>query len=344
MEKKFRVVMAPDNHKYILSLKKSLEAEGIEVILLPSFHYATPYNFIKLLMAKRNNSVIFHIHWAYIFPSTVFMKILIKLLKKIGYKIVWTIHDIHEAAFNKFSEKEKLKWLYQNVNYKFLHYKANIAQLKNNLNVKVKNVEIIYHPYFVYPNNILRDDARKILGLHKNKKVLLSLGLIKKYKGLRYLTKAMEKFGNEYICLIVGKGKDRNILKFIKKKEKMIKNIILIDEYIHDENLQIYFNACDVVVLPYESITTSGVVLLAYSFHRPVITTNLGGLSEVVVNGQTGLLIPPKNVTSLTNAMKKIFIMDYIKMGENAYNLAMEKFSWEKLAEQTIKIYEKIIR
>lgn len=347
MKEKLKVVMIPNNHDYIVSLKRSLEEKGVYVFLLPPFHYATPYNILKLLQLKLKGYILFHIHFEYVFPFTFFMKILIRLLKGIGYKVIWTIHDIssdYKYSNTKLRSKEKSRWLYQESDYKFVHYKSNIEKLKNCFDADIDNVEIIFHPYFNYKNNIKKEEARNILKIASNKKVLLSFGMIKRYKGHVELIESFEKLDDSFVCLIVGLGKhDIKTTKYLKNKAKKIPNLIFIDKYIQSDNIQIYFNASDVVVLPYKDITQSGIVPLAYSFSKPVITTNVGALSEMVIDGKTGLIIPPNDTEALTTAIKKIFTMDYKKIGENAYKLAQDKFTWEKLAEQTIKVYEGVV-
>jgi len=338
------IIIVPHNHEYIEKLKESIERKGHNVRLLKPFHYSTPFNFLKVVLLKMRGYEIIHIHWIYIFPFSFLMKIFVGFSKMLGYKMVWTIHNIlpHEPTEK---DVEKSRWLYENVDYRFIHYKSNLGKLKRILNVELKNIEVIFHPVFIdsYPNEINSEEAKKELKIPKDKKVLLCFGMIRKYKGMELFADALEKLGDEYIGIIAGKGVNEEVLKYLKKKEKKLNNFMLVDEYVQDDKVQVYFNACDVVVLPYTNITTSGVVLLAYAFRKPVITTNLGGMPEVVVEKETGLLIPPNDVEALTKAINKIYAMDYKKMGENAYNMA-RKFTWEKLAEDTIKIYREVLK
>ena len=344
---KIKVVMIPSNHDYIVQLKKALEEKGVNVFLLPPFHYAIFYNIFRLIYLKLKGYNIFHIHFEYVFPFTFLMKIVVKFSKKLGYKIIWTIHDISDFKYSnkRLRSKEKCQWLYYNSDYKFVHYKKNIERLKKYFDVEIENVEMIFHPCFEYKNNIEGKRARDILKIPRDKKVILSFGMIKRYKGHIELIKAFKKLDDSYICLIVGTGKqDPKTTEYVKNEAKRMNNIIVIDRYIPSDEIQIYFNASDIVVLPYKDITQSGIIPLAYSFSKPVITTDVGALSEMVIDGETGLIIPPNDINVLVEAIKKIFDMDYVGMGKNAYILAKEKFTWERLAEKTIKIYEKVLK
>jgi glycosyltransferase involved in cell wall biosynthesis len=103
--------------------------------------------------------------------------------------------------------------------------------------------------------------------------------------------------------------------------------------------VQVYFNACDFVVLPYTEITTSGVIPLAYAFSRPVITTDIGGLRDVV-NKETGILVPVADAHALRGAMERLFVADLEKMGRDAHDFAEKEFSWESNAQKIKRLYE----
>ena len=199
---KGKVIMIPHNHEYIFRLKKELEKEGVEVKLLKPFHYSTFANFIKIFFLKFKGYKIIHVHWLYVFPFFWLMKLFVKFSKKLGYKIVWTIHNIlpHER---KKGDVEMTRWFYKNADYKFIHYKINLENLRKILNVEPENIEVIYHPIFdSYPNEISKEEARRKLGIPMDKKVVLCFGMIRKYKGMELFADAIEKLGSDYIGII----------------------------------------------------------------------------------------------------------------------------------------------
>jgi glycosyltransferase involved in cell wall biosynthesis len=101
-------------------------------------------------------------------------------------------------------------------------------------------------------------------------------------------------------------------------------------------------NACDVVVLPYTEISTSGVTLLAYAFAKPVISTDVGCMREVITD-ETGLVTKPKNSKALTDAIREIFTKNYVQMGERAYDIAQEKYSWNAMIDKVVEGYQRIL-
>ena len=105
------------------------------------------------------------------------------------------------------------------------------------------------------------------------------------------------------------------------------------------------FEKASIVVLPYIDASQSGVVPLAYSFQKPVVVTDVGSLPEVVDNGKTGYVVPPKDSKKLAEA-----IIDLLKdeakrheMGKNAFQKAHEELSWNSIAPQTVAIYKQAL-
>ena len=94
-----------------------------------------------------------------------------------------------------------------------------------------------------------------------------------------------------------------------------------------------YYSAADVVVLPYVDATQSGVTQLAYGFEKPVITTSVGGIPEIVKNGKTGLIVPPQDSEALGEAIVRYFEDDL--GGKLTPNIRAQvqggAFSWERL-------------
>jgi len=118
-------------------------------------------------------------------------------------------------------------------------------------------------------------------------------------------------------------------------------DVMCVNDHIPLKEVQKYFLAADVVVLPYVQASQSGVLLLAYAAGRPVIVTDTGGLSEVVENDLSGYVIPPKDVQALVRAITKIIQEPTLleKMGAHAKHLAEITYSWKCIALRTMDVY-----
>lgn len=177
-----------------------------------------------------------------------------------------------------------------------------------------------------------RQEAQKRLGLSGN--TVLFFGLVRHYKGLPQLLQAMPLVLNRLTCtlLVVGEfyeGRER-CLDLIKTLG-LAPYVRVIDQFVPDDEVSLYFSAADVVVLPYAAATQSGIAAIAHSFERPVITTRVGGLPEAVRDGETGLLVEPSNPAALAAAIIR-FYEEKMEPTLRRNIVQQRPFSWKELA------------
>lgn len=193
-------------------------------------------------------------------------------------------------------------------------------------------------------SNISKEEARRQLNIGNEKKLLLFFGFIREYKGLKHLLKAMpvlkEQYDTDIRLLVVGSfdGDKDDYMKIIN--DNNVSDVVdVIDGYIPDNEVEKYFAACDLVVLPYESATQSGIVQIAYGFEKPVIVTNVGGLPDVVEDGVTGYIVEPMNSDALSNRICSFF--DNGIASEMVKNVckAAYKFDWNRIVEKIENLY-----
>jgi glycosyltransferase involved in cell wall biosynthesis len=110
-------------------------------------------------------------------------------------------------------------------------------------------------------------------------------------------------------------------------------HILLVDRYVANEEVEKYFRAADVGILPYESATQSGIIQIAHDFGLPVITTNVGGLPEVVRHETTGFLVPPGDPKALADAVFRYFEGDWAQRFRTAIELEKSRYSWNPLIQ-----------
>ena len=114
--------------------------------------------------------------------------------------------------------------------------------------------------------------------------------------------------------------------------ELQIENCVKVyDGYIPDKEVEKFFAASDLVVLPYESATQSGIAQIAYGFEKPIIATNVGGLSEVVIHGKTGYIVEPKNSRQLAEYVIHFFNENKIAAFQEAIKTEAYKYSWDRM-------------
>jgi glycosyltransferase involved in cell wall biosynthesis len=153
-----------------------------------------------------------------------------------------------------------------------------------------------------------RDATRGALGLERP--TILFFGYVRAYKGLEYLLRAMPKVLSRVDAdlLIVGEFyEDRSKYDGIVRELGVGDHVRIVAEHVPDERVAEYFTAADVAVLPYVSATQSGITQVAFAFGLPVISTEVGGLPEVVRNGETGYIVPPMDANALADAVIRYF-------------------------------------
>jgi glycosyltransferase involved in cell wall biosynthesis len=171
-----------------------------------------------------------------------------------------------------------------------------------------------------------------MLGIDGN--TLLFFGLVREYKGLKYLLSAMPKVIERMKAhlLIVGEfWEDKKHYLEMIKGLGIGSYVSIVDKYVPNEELGLYFSAADVVVLPYVDSTQSAVIQLAYGFEKPVITTDVGGLTEVVKDGETGLIVPSRDSMALAEAIVRYFERGLDSLFTANIRAKKEGFSWDKL-------------
>lgn len=113
-------------------------------------------------------------------------------------------------------------------------------------------------------------------------------------------------------------------------------DIVVVNRWIPDEEVAAYFRQGDVVVIPCSSASQSGVIPVAYTCKLPVVATAVGGLSEQVESGRTGLLVPPGDPAALAEACITLLTNRSlaVAMGEAGYRLAQSRWGWAGIAEK----------
>ena len=195
-------------------------------------------------------------------------------------------------------------------------------------------VKTVHPEYELFPvTGMTKSEARSYLGIEG--KTVLFFGLVRKYKGLMDLIDAMPLIQDKDLtCLVVGEFYDKGTEYTARIKELGLGNRIrIINRYVPNEEVEPYFAAADVVVLPYRSATQSGIAQMAFRFGRPVIATSVGGLPESIDVNRTGLLVPPRDPQALAHAIDRYF-NESLESGFSASIRANAgRFSWDRVIE-----------
>lgn len=175
-----------------------------------------------------------------------------------------------------------------------------------------------------------KQEVRKRLDL--DGAVLLFFGFVRPYKGLDIAIEALAEVPDATL-VIAGKfwrGQNR-VLKRVDELG-LTDRVRVIDRYVTNEETADYFAACDLVLLPYRTASSSAVAQLAFGFGRPVIATAVGGLTEVIEDGANGRLTPPENPREFANAIVESLDESTLTTLMDGAVASCERYSWERAA------------
>ncbi len=214
----------------------------------------------------------------------------------------------------------------------------NLQRLKAGVRVRV-------HPLPVFDmfrhGAYNKAGAREALGI--DGRIVLFFGYVRDYKGLGILLDGFARCADriDATLMIVGEfygGKENYITKITALGIE--DRVVIVDRYVPNEDVEKYFAACDIVALPYLSATQSAIVQVAYSFDKPVIVTRVGGLPEVVDDGVTGFVTPPRDPDAIAKALVRFFETSNPQEMERNIKTAKERFSWSGCKRVLIELAE----
>lgn len=258
-------------------------------------------------------------------------------------KLVFTAHNIlpHEHGGNSKEEQSLRDW-YRLCDAIIVH---NEQSKKTLLGFEPKAVDKVH----VVPHGIFASFSGSAETVPHQKTVFLQFGLIRKYKGIAFLLKAASLIPEEYrqkIRIVIAGKQWKNLDD--TDYEGMIDALGLRDfveldnDWIPDEKMAEYFNGADCCLFPYTNIYGSGALLMAYTFHKPVIASSIPAFEEETDNGKTGLLYNPDDEQALADAICRFTDAPEAEkenMRQSIRTLCADKYNWEVSANALAGIY-----
>jgi beta-1,4-mannosyltransferase len=312
------------------------------------------FSFKKNITSKYD---ILHLHWVVetvtrhpnfiiAFVRSLMMLILIDFARKKGTKVIWTIHDetphsiVHPRLAN---------WFQQHLLTRIDGYISLSEKTEEVIEKTIPTLQelphaVIIHGHYrdIYPNTTTPQEARNKLQLTDKTRVLLFCGYIDTYKNVPKLIKVFRELAPpDWVLVIAGKIERESLEEDIKTASDNDPNVKLFLKHIPDDKLQNYFQAADLVVLPFTKILNSGSSVLALSFNCPILVPNLGSIPELKsIVGEDWVKTYSGDFTPEILSQGLNWLINTQRSSE----CMMEKLDWQKLSQETLEFYQKSLK
>jgi glycosyltransferase involved in cell wall biosynthesis len=313
-----------------------------------------------ILYAASARPKLFHILWNNKFE--LFDRTVLLLYYKLrGKKIILTAHNVNASkrdSKDSVVNRLTLKIQYRLADHIFVHTAAMKAELLQSFGGRCQAVTVV--PFgltaSVPETDLTGQQARRRLGIDDSDRTILFFGHIEPYKGLAFLVAAFQELAAvdpRHRLIIAGKP-GQGATEYTAKIEETIRRdainggrVIRRLQYIPEADTELYFKAADVIVLPYTSVSQSGVMVLAYRFGLPVIAADVGSFREDIVEGETGFLCQPHDVQDLVRAIETYFGSDLFRTLESRRcrirQYAATRYSWTVVSDMTSNVYRQLL-
>jgi glycosyltransferase involved in cell wall biosynthesis len=323
-------------------------SQTINLLLLPAL----------LAQARASRHRILHIHWVYPFaPSWVsrmpggrwlmqlWYRIFLGTARLLGFRIIWTAHNLlpHDRVFP--DDRAARYHLVRSSAAVIALSRASVPELE-----AFGARRVVHVPFGRYTDllahSITASRARSVLAIPEGSRVAAFVGNIEPYKGVDLLLDAFCRVdANLPLQLVVaGRCADPRLEARLRALAADAPGRVLLRlEWIPDQELEVYYTAADIIVLPFRSITNSGSLLLALEFAKPILIPDLPELADF--EPTVALRYRAGSVASLANALVTAVEMPaeaLVEMGKAALASADER-SWEAAAAATAAVYGEVL-
>jgi len=260
-----------------------------------------------------------------------------------------------EVVRNKYTGLKRwgaiyLAHLFEKIDQYWMDHGLTVLVTGREMIERLSAPERYIYPYFT---SLISDEDiiyRKPRDISSNSTNILYAGFLTENKGVHILLEAFARFREKYhtpdIKLhLAGDGYFRPKLEEICQQLKITENVIFYGFIGDKEKLKQLFREADMFVLPSKSEGIPKVLLEAMAYGVPILTTNVGGIPEMITHNENGILIPPRSSKDIARSVVNLVEDDQLRkeLGVNARKTVEKKFSWKIAALRTKEYYERVL-
>ncbi len=301
-----------------------------------------------LMGTLRRRERVCHLHFFNGAPEELMLLLLCRFFRR---RVVLTVHDVESFAGKRGSRSKAAARVYGLAHRLIVHNQTSRRELIAALGVPKQKVTIVPHGNYLdcMETPPSREAARQVLGIPASRKVVLFFGQIKEVKGLDVLLEAMStvcKSEPEATLVIAGRPWKADFSQYEERIERLglAERCILHIRYIPDADVAAFYAGADVVVLPYRRIYQSGVLLLAMSYGRTVVVSDLPGMLDVVVPGRNGYVFAEGSPASLAEVLLSVLgnAEERVRVAQRAFDCVQTLHDWGSIGRQLGAVYREL--
>lgn len=299
------------------------------------------YALVKQI-SRQNSTILLHAH-------TIMPDGLAALLLKLCLKNIKVICTIHGSDILVFPFRNKITTLLTKLAIKGMD---KVVCVSNHLKTAVlefwhREVEVVTNGVSPEKFTLNRESwgqVQEIRGRWSNKKLVLFVGNLIAAKGIKELLQSLPALDNNIVLLLVGRPHLHNYIEDFTRQNGLTGRVVMVGAVAHQE-IRLWMQACDVFILPSYSEGMPVVMFEAMSLGKPVILTRVGGVTEVISDGKNGILIPPRDVEAIRQALKRVLENPELaeQLGAAAQATVLNGYTWADNARQMLNIYQAMV-
>ena len=326
-------VLFPGKTQYVTPEDNAKPIENVRIL-----NSANPLTYLKTarrVAAWKPDLVVMRYWMTWFAPS---LGTVARYLRRRGVKVIAILDNVvpHEP---KFYDRPFSRWFLSQCDG-CIALSRSVMEDMLSLNRKVPHI-LLFHPlYNHFAAPLPKAEAQARLGIRSDLRTLLFFGLIRDYKGLDLLLEAFPKLGEGYQLVIAGEAYG----SFEKYQRQIDESgcagrIKVVNRYIDDAEVPVFFSAADLCVLPYKTATQSGITAVSLHFGLPVAATRTGGLEETIEKPGIGVMASEISSEGVRGAVEKFF-SDGAQRYCDAIARHKKEIGWDVFADKLIEFYK----
>lgn len=268
--------------------------------------------------------------------------------RKRGARVVYTAHDRlpHDTGSR---HAETFRRVYHSADALICHTAEMAERLTAEFGVEPRRIWTIPHgPLFGDCREIPAGEARRMMGIAPERRVVLCQGIIKPYKGVPFLLEAWPEVARrapEAQLVIAGTCPDGELLASIESLARAAGGVRLDIRYISEDELAAYYSLADVVVYPYREITTSGAVMTGLARRKPIVATRQPAFQGLLEDGRNARLVEFGDHAGMAEALVSLLVdaRERATLSAGVRSTLAALPGWDAIAEMTLRRYRSLL-